>query len=41
MLFTGDIREFILWPFIMSQDQHAAEAQKLAEHYFKNPGSKW
>jgi len=40
-LFTGDIRELILWPFLMNQDQHADEAQKLAEHYFKNPGTKW
>ncbi len=41
MLFTGDIREVIIWPFIMSPDQHASQALKLAEHYFKNPGSKW
>ncbi|HEY2573803.1 MAG TPA: protein kinase [Verrucomicrobiaceae bacterium] len=40
-LFTGDIHEFILWPFLLTQDQHADEAQKLAERYFKYPGSKW
>lgn len=40
-LFAGDVHEFILWPFMMTQDQHADEAQKLAEHCFKNPGSKW
>ncbi len=40
-LFTGDIREFILWPFIMTPDQHADQALKHAEHYFKRPGTKW
>lgn len=39
--FAGDILEFILWPFFMDQDQHADMAQKLAEQYFKTPGSKW
>jgi hypothetical protein len=40
-MFTGDIHELLLWPFVMTQDQHADQAQRLAEHYFKNPGSKW
>ncbi|MCE9518274.1 MAG: serine/threonine protein kinase, partial [Verrucomicrobia bacterium] len=39
--FTGDICEVILWPFNMTPDQHAEQALKFAEHYFKHPGSKW
>ena len=39
--FTGDVAEIVIWPRLMDQEEHAEQAQKLAEFYFKKPGNKW
>lgn len=40
-VFTGDVLELIVWPRLMTQDQHAEQAHKLASFYFNKPGDKW
>jgi len=38
---AGFIAEVFLWPAPMNPNDRTAQEQKIAEFYFKNPGSRW